>query len=202
MSRSRARRRRGFTLIEAMVALSVLAFASAGSLSALLVASQVIREGQLRQSKTVLVDAKEQRMLLADKKVLKTGAVAAPVADPATLAVGASPWAIDDSVPEAGDLGTGAFFDLLPDGSITPRTSLTIVTAPSCASANIPTGTYCREVLIAKGLPPDKAASTVNAAVATALTAAGAQAYTRWVRVWRKGEPEVRAVVSREVFVE
>jgi prepilin-type N-terminal cleavage/methylation domain-containing protein len=62
----------GFTMIEAMVAMTILAVGLLGNFMALVQASNLSREGQLRQYKTMLVDTKMQRLLLADKSQLPT----------------------------------------------------------------------------------------------------------------------------------
>src|SRR6266849_11038400 len=62
----------GFTMIEALVAMTVLAVGLLGNFMALVQASNLSREGQLRQYKTMLVDTKMQRLLLADKSRLPT----------------------------------------------------------------------------------------------------------------------------------
>jgi hypothetical protein len=170
------------------VALAVLVVAGAGALIALIAANDEMRNAQLRQMKTMLVDAKAQRMVLASKAGLKTLSTlkATQQTDPATQAVGAGDWLPDDSTSVSGDYGTGAVFEMHADGTVVQKS-----TAPSsCADAAVKTGQYCREVLVASGLPP----SSTNKSPAST-------AYTRWIRVSRKGELPHLAVVYREVFL-
>ena len=185
-------RRRGFSLIEVMVALAVLLVAGAGAMMALVAANQQMRDGQLRQLKMVLVEAKAQRMVLASKTSLTSAALAVQTVDPASVGVGTAPWSPDGTAMVAGDLGTGTVFEMRADGTIIPW-----ATAPTnCATdAAVKTGQYCREVLVAKGLPPSAANTSITTAIATT------QPYTRWIRVSRKGEPDYLAVIYREVFV-
>lgn len=202
-----SRLRRGFTIIEGMIALAVLAVAAAGALLALVNANQMIREGQLRQLKMVLVEASAQRGMFSLANT-DTTADAGPVVTttPDNAAIGASPWKIDDSPALDLDLGTGAFFKLFPDGTITPMTCdgpdgggvagcLSTATYNSCGAA-LPNGIYCREIAVGPNLPPG-----ANSVVSGELLDAGAGFHTRWIRVSRKGEPRSRAVVYREVVV-
>src|SRR5258708_36994464 len=135
--RSRAMRRSvcakvgGFTMIEAMVAMTILAVGLLGNFMALVQASSLSREGQLRQYKTMLVDTKMQRLLLPDKSRLPTmvGGLQ-PISNtlyPPSVAIGGAPWVIDPSSPDSavpgpGDLGRGPIFTLSPSGDRQPIT--------------------------------------------------------------------------------
>ena len=193
----------GFTMIEAMVAMTVLAVGLLGHFMALVQASKLSREGQVRQYKTMLVDTKMQRLLLADKIRLPTmvGGLQT-ISDtlyPPSVAIGGAPWVIDPSTPDSavpgpGDLGKGAVFSLSPNGDVHPLTG----TFTSCADPAIPAGAYCREVLLHNRLP---LATAGNATVQANLDAAGAQSFTLWIRISRKGDSLGFAVFERKVLV-
>jgi prepilin-type N-terminal cleavage/methylation domain-containing protein len=195
--------RRGFTLIEAMVSMAVLAIGLLGTFMGLVHAATVAREGQLRQFKSALVDAKIQQLLLSDKSQLPNlvggvRTVATSLLAP-SLVVGAAPWAIDPSAGDfsvnmPGDLGSGSVFRVLPDGQIRPISG----TFTSCTDVNIPAGAYCRELLLQGSLPLP---TTANAQVQNSLNATGARSFTLWVRVSRMGEASSLAVVERKVIV-
>lgn len=185
--------RRGSSLLEVLVALTVLAVAITGALTGLLTASKDLRQGQLRQYKMALVDAKLQRLRLADKRRLLALALPSPATPPARLAIGTAPWGPDPTPPGAdGDLSTGAYFRLRPDGE------LTLLTGPRpgtpCSATSLPEGTYCREVALTAGMPVDLGAHA-------GILPAGSSAVTYWVRVARKGEGWSEAVVHHEVMV-
>src|SRR5262249_51261574 len=131
MRRSTRAKIGGFTMIDSLIALSLLLIALLGNFMALVQASKIIREGQLRQYKTMLMDAKMQRLLLADKSSLPNmvGGLQT-ISDtlyPPNVAIGSAPWVIDPSAPDTsvpgpGDLGRGAVFSLVADGEIQPIT--------------------------------------------------------------------------------
>ncbi len=203
MRRSVCAKAGGFTMIEAMVAMTILAVGLLGNFMALVQASSLSREGQLRQYKTMLVDTKMQRLLLADKSRLPTmvGGLQT-ISDtlyPPSVAIGGAPWVIDPSTPDPsvpgpGDLGKGSVFSLSPNGDVHPLTG----TFTSCADPAIPTGAYCREVLLHNRLP---LATAANATVQANLDAAGAQSSTLWIRISRKGDSLGFAVFERKVLV-
>lgn len=184
---------RGSSLLEVIVALAILALAASGALSGLLTANKDLRQGQLRQYKMALVDATMQRMLLADKTQLQARAVALPATPPAQLAIGAAPWGPDTTSVVPGDLSTGAYFWVRPDGEITQITGIPAGT--KCNAAALPEGSYCREVLLTTGMPV--ALGTHSAVLPTT-----ALPLTYWVRVARKGEVPITAVVHRKVIVQ
>ncbi|MCY1023784.1 type II secretion system protein [Pyxidicoccus sp. MSG2] len=180
----------GFTLIESMISLAVLALAMAGTLAGLLHASSELREGELLQARKALLDASTQRLWLADKALVAARAVVRPAAAPTTLAIGAAPWTVDTSAPVTGDPGTGAYFQVLPTGQISHVPGIPLGT--SCTDTRLRRGTYCREVLVTEGTPYALSAGQVPA---------GVRAYTVWLRISRLGEPLERAVVHTEVVI-
>jgi len=201
--------RRGFTLIEAMIAMSILAIALLGTFIGLVEAARVAREGQLRQYKTELIDAKIQRLLLADKILLPTMVgglqTVSNTVNARDIAIGTAPWIIDPSAPDStaipstgpmpGDLGVGAIFRVMPDGEIRPLAG----TFTSCADATIPTGAYCRELLLQNKIVLPTSAQ--NTSIQAQVDAVNARTTTLWIRISRVGEPRNFAVVERKVLV-
>lgn len=179
-------RARGFTLLETMIALVVLAITSLGTLSAMVAASRNLKEGQIRQSKAALVEARTQLLMMADKSQLGTSASNAlfgtlgtftPGTPPDKLPIGASPWQLDP---------TGAFFTADASGVVNPTTSA----ATSCAPSGLAPGILCREVALTAGLPDGSSPHSGTA-------------YTLWTRVIRSddGSPLSFAVVDRMVVL-
>ncbi len=194
----------GFTMIDAMIAMTLLAIGLLGTFMGLVQASNVTREGQLRQYKTMLVDTKMQRLLLADKSTLPNmvgGLQTISVSlYPPLVAIGGAPWLIDPSaadtsLPGPGDLGRGAVFTLTADGKVQPIAG----SFSSCADPTIPNGAYCREVLLHNKLP--LSASAPNSQVQLNLDAAGAQSSTLWVRISKRGDPLSFSAFERKVLV-
>lgn len=179
------RKARGFSLIEVMVAMVIVAFAAVGALGGMIAAQKTLALGAIRQVKMSLLEARSQKVLLANKTTLAGTAVAYTTA-PAALAIGAAPWVVDNSTG-TGDPGSGAYFKLLPDGSITPATGILAGTA--CSSTSIPTGTYCREMMTTIGTPTGAALGTGSTTV-----------YTQWYRLSRVGEPLSQALILTEMF--
>lgn len=181
----RARRTSGFTLLEVMVALLVLAFASVGAIVSILAASKELREGQLKAHVAGLVDARIQRARLTDKLSLYSQAVTSATT-PDTVAVGIAPWIVDAA--------EGALFRVLPDGTITSAGISDGGTSPSsCGDGAIGAGVFCREVAITQG---------ASVADAGGIMMSGTLAATVWVRVSRKGEPLNKAILSRTVIAQ
>lgn len=178
---------RGFTLLEVMVALVVMIIASVGVVVGLMAASRELRVGQLRLHKATLLDASAQRIRLQNKVALTALGIAPPSTPPAQQAIGTGNWVKDPIPMAAGDLSTGAFFRMLPNGEFT---QLPDSTATDCAPASLPKDVYCRERMIVLGGP------TADAGL---ITAGGAIA-TVWFRVSRASEPPVLAVLSAEVI--
>jgi prepilin-type N-terminal cleavage/methylation domain-containing protein len=179
---------RGFTLLETMIALAILAITALGTLAGMIAASQNLKEGQSRQWKTALVEARTELLMLTDKSQLGSGSAATnqlfgPVGTftagtpPDKVAIGAAPWKIDPNPanPQAG-LGSGAVFTVNQSGVITPVAG----TFTSCADSTLPRTALCREVALTAGMPDGTAA-------------ASGTAYTVWTRVIRVGEPSPAA---------
>jgi prepilin-type N-terminal cleavage/methylation domain-containing protein len=193
--------RRGFSLIEVMVALAILAFVAIGALGAIIMASQNVRDGQLRQYKAALVEARVQLLMLADKTQLNSGSPAAnalygtlgsyPGQSLEKVAIGSSPWQLDPTPASTNALGTGPFFSVTEGGNIATVSS----GATSCADSTLKKGTLCREVALISGMPDGSSPTSGTA-------------YTLWTRVIRVGDPSpssnpsLYAVVDREVVVQ
>jgi type II secretory pathway pseudopilin PulG len=199
----------GFTLIEAMIAMAFLAVGLLGTFMGIVHAANMAREGQLRQYRMELIDAKLNRLLLADKIALQNmvgGLQTIPnTLMPPTVAIGAAPWVMDPSAPDLstysdgsqkrpGDLGTGAVFRVMPDGEIKPLAGPFL----SCTDPAIPVGSYCREVLLHNKLPLPSSAP--NTPVQGKLDSAGVNSFTLWIRISRVGEAAGLAVVERKVL--
>lgn len=187
------RRQGGFTLIEVLLAMTITLLVSAGVLLALLAASRELREGQLRQYKSVLIDASAQRLRLSDKASLISAAVAAGTLPSTVPAISATPWTLDPTVQVAGDLSTGAYFSVLPNGLITQLNATTVPAVADATACNaVPVGVYCREVVAMKGAP----------VAAPGAILAGAPVATVWIRVSRMGEPASMAAMTQEVVLQ
>jgi len=201
---------RGFTLIEAMIAMAFLAVGLLGTFMGLVYAANMAREGQLRQYKMELIDAKLNRLMLTDKVALANmvgGLQTIPVTlMPPSVAIGAAPWVMDPSAPDLrtytdgtqilpGDLSVGAVFDVKPDGEIRRNPG----TFASCVDPAIPVGSYCREVLLHNRMPLPTSAP--NTSIQGNLDGLGSKSFTLWIRVSRKGEDPDLAVVERKVLV-
>lgn len=193
MKRSKSQRRGGFSLIEVMISLAVMLAGSLGAILGLMAANRELREGQLRQYKMVLADASVQRARLRDKVALQNAAVAVSPLPSTVTAISAAPWAVDPTPVVAGDLSTGAYFEVFPNGQIRHLTASTTPAVAANTPCNaVPEGVYCRELVLARGAP----------VAAPGPITAGGQATTVWVRVSRRGEPADSAVLSREVILQ
>ncbi|AKF84979.1 hypothetical protein MFUL124B02_07695 [Myxococcus fulvus 124B02] len=184
--------RRGASLIEVLVSMGVLALAAAGAVGGMVFASRDVHDGQLLQAKRMLLDASMQRLRLASKARLVMDAVPRPTTFPTDLAPGTAPWKVDASKPAEGDPASGAYFRLSATGVVEPL--LDIPEGTPCNGDALPEGTYCREMLVTKGLPKDPAPNTV--------LPPGAQPVTVWTRLVRKGDTAARAQAHSEVFVQ
>jgi prepilin-type N-terminal cleavage/methylation domain-containing protein len=220
---SSTRALRGFTLIETMIALAILGIALIGSLAALIAASQQLRDGQIRQYRSELVDAAVQRFEVANKYVGSAGiftgtspfngaallTTACPTPCP-QMAIGL--WNADPTQglppppPPLVDLSIGAYFIVRSDGEIQQLTATTvpaIVGTPPCNDPSLPAGVYCREVLITR-------ATNTGAIVSSGANWTGPwpplatintqSIYTVWVRVSQQGDDLTKAVYSTTSF--
>lgn len=186
---------RGVSLVEVVIAMGVLAVAGLGAVGGMVTASRQVHDGQLFQVKRLLVEARAQRLWLANKNTLVAQAVDRPALFPPDLPPGTAPWRVDSSAAVANDPGSGAYFELSATGEVKPPATV-IAPGTACNAAAVPVGTYCREVLVTRGMPRVVAVNTA------ALLPAGAQPITVWTRVWRKGEDPALATVHSEVFVQ
>jgi prepilin-type N-terminal cleavage/methylation domain-containing protein len=179
---------RGFSILETMIAMVVLGIGLVGALAALQRGATESRLGQTRQMKMMLAESALQRVKLQDKRTLFAGLPAQPTTNIANLAVGTSPWVPDPTTTtDPLDFSEGAYFNILPDGTVVPITTITAGTA--CNAAAVPLGTICREVYSHLNGPYD--ATNVWAAGSTASVNSSAipsatQVATNWVRVTRK----------------
>ncbi len=205
----------GFTLIEVMVALVILAVAVVGSMGALIAAGKELKDGQTRQVRGLLGDSSARRWMLASKLPTSPLAVAAALAPLATacptpcsgLPIGAAPWAVDATPVVAGDLSTGAYFQIFRNGEIQQITASTtpISVANGTACSAVPTSVYCRETLITRSPAPIvTASSTWNLAWPPAATnlPAGTSIYTIWIRVMKGGDTAANAIYFTDSFVQ
>ncbi|WP_375756783.1 type II secretion system protein [Corallococcus exercitus] len=190
--------RRGSGLLEVLISMSVLALAAVGAVMGMVAATRDVKDGQVLQGRRMLLEARTQRLWLASKLELANQAVARPSTYPPELALGATPWQLDPSTPQAGDVGTGAYFRVLPTGQVAPALDVPNGTPCSVSTpdAVLPRDVYCREILVTKGLPKDLPPA------AQAMVPAGALPFTFWTRAYRKGDSLERAIVHSEVFVQ
>lgn len=190
--------RRGSGILEVLISMSVLALAAVGAVMGMVAATRDVKDGQVLQGRRMLLEARVQRLWLASKAELANQAVTAPVLFPPQLALGTAPWQLDPSLPQAGDVGTGAYFRVRPTGQVEP--ALDVAAGTPCIAttpdAVLPRDVYCREVLVTKGLPRDLPLA------AQAMVPAGALPFTFWTRAYRKGDSVERAIVHSEVFVQ
>lgn len=189
------RHQSGMSLIEILIAMAILAAAAGGALAGLVSASQDLREGHVRNTKTMLLDAKLQRLKLSDKAQLAMEALPWDESSPRPdqLPLGSPPWSADvdpPPSPDPFDVSTGAYFQLAANGEISR------VTCAGCPCNLVPTGVYCREVALVRGLP------VAPTGPARGIVPAASQPYTYWLRISRGGEPLSKAIVHREVIIQ
>ncbi|RKH12304.1 type II secretion system protein [Corallococcus sp. CA053C] len=198
LSSSRRAPARGSGLLEVLISMSILALAAVGAVMGMVAATRDVKDGQVLQGRRMLLESRIQRLWLGSKAELLSNAVNRPALFPPDIAFGTAPWVLDPSPPVAADVGTGAYFRVLPTGQVEPLTSVPVNT-PCIAStpdAVLPKDVYCREILVTKGLPKDLPPASA------ALVPAGAQPFTVWTRVFRKGDSLERALIHSEVFVQ
>jgi prepilin-type N-terminal cleavage/methylation domain-containing protein len=168
---------RGFSILETMVALTILLISLGGAIGGLLSASQNITEGQMRQYKAALAEEYTQKYLLVRRDQLGISVPVSPLAicsgcgNLDQVAIGGAGWTVEGAwkiMPAAGVVATAT----LPG---------------SCAT--VPVGTYCREVSVTNRLPNGTAPAQGNA-------------FTVWARVVRGGEPATSALLHREVLIQ
>ncbi len=222
----------GFTLIETMIAMAILAIGLVGALAALLAASQSMRDGQLRQYKMTLLDATVERFQLQDKSklvqsTLFTSAVTQPIPGtppgPETFPRGTAPWTLDSCpatwptgaacpAPANGspnnDPSWGAFFIVLPNGSICAFGAL-CWTGPNLAAV-----TNCGQLdTMPEATGVYCREMFVNQGIYSppaqqwplggfSGAMAGHSAYTLWIRVSRAGSFMNEASIDRQVIVQ
>lgn len=197
------RSRRGFSLIEVMMALVVLAVASTGALTGLIFASKQFRLGQNTSHGTILAERLLQRVRLANKQKIITAAQTYTgggrpenlVASNSTTATAANPWVPSSATSTvlgnlsddgSADFSRGTFFTV--DGTgIEQRKTLSGITTCSAmlaASYQVAGGVFCREFAITK-------ASMLASATTSGTISATTNAAEVMVRVFRKGEPGI-----------
>ncbi|MFO0595801.1 MAG: prepilin-type N-terminal cleavage/methylation domain-containing protein [Myxococcaceae bacterium] len=194
------RSRGGFSLIEVMMGMAVLAVGSTGALLAVNGANLALREGQMRYYKQVLVDSALARTRLQNKEALFNSGIT-PAADPRNLTlqpIGGGDWVKDPTPFVANDLSTGSLFIVRPDGTIGPCNAASTPACAgiaNCASAALPRGVFCREVITANVAPPTGVGP---------ILPAGSVVITRWVRVSQKKQnvnlTNDTVVVASEVY--
>lgn len=197
-------RRTGFSLLEVMIAMAILAVGAVGALAGVLSANEGLREGQLRIYKQNLIEATLQRARLQNKERLYTNAlsIAAAPQMPTNQPLGTGNWVMDPTPPIAGDLSTGNLFILLPDGTLrhcdnTTTPQCVTATITSCADTDIPLFVFCREVVTTK----------TGATFAPGnIVPAGSFVTTRWARVVQRkrtpAETVAHEVLGQEVFAQ
>jgi len=209
------RRSSGFTLIEVMIALVVLALGIVGSLIAVLAAGKELKEGQTRQVRSLLGDASARRFMLASKLPGSALQVAADASllttvcpTPCTgLPIGAAPWTLDNTTFATGDLATGQYFRVFKNGEIE---QITATTTPAVAAGTpcdaVPRTIYCREFMITRSPAPIVTAkSTWTAAWPPAALAAvpvDANIYTVWIRLVKGGDTPADAIYFTDSFIQ
>ena len=178
----------GFSILETMIAMVVLAISLLGTIGALNRGATESRLGQTRQMKMMLADAALQGIKLQDKNAFFNGLPAQPTVNLSSLAVGAAPWVLGPADSgDALDFSTGSYFNIQPDGTLVKLTAL--AGSGACTPTNnlIPDGTICREVFTHLGAPYNATFTTFSGALPT-----GSRIATAWVRITRKGSSTSR----------
>ncbi len=208
------RRSSGFTLIEVMIALVVLALGIVGSLIAVLAAGKELKEGQTRQVRSLLGDASARRFMLASKIPNSTFLTPPPPALTAAcptpcsnLAISAAPWALDTTPIVAGDLSTGAYFRVFKNGEIERidgSTNPAVVAGTPCSA--VPRTIYCRELMVTRSPAPIVTARSVWTAAwpppASPAVPATSSIYTVWIRIAKGGDTPAEAIYFTDSFVQ
>jgi prepilin-type N-terminal cleavage/methylation domain-containing protein len=193
----RRRQLSGFTLLETMIALAILAGALVGTLAGFIDAGIHLKEAPLRNTKAILLDAKVQRLLLTNKTEFAP-LTAAWAPDPTQVTVNQINTPTPRPIPDPDiDFSIGAFFKLLPNGEIT---QLNVTAGTLCSSTAVPDGTYCRELMLTPGMPNGVA---LPANPPWTALAGVANPQTLWIRIYRKGQDPVRyGNLQRQVFLQ
>lgn len=187
----------GFTLLETMIALAILAGALVGTLAGFIDAGVHLKEAPLRNTKAILLDAKNQRLMLTNRTEL-AAVTAAWAPDPTQATVNAINMPTPRPTPDPDiDLSIGAFFTLLPNGEIT---QLDVPAGTLCSSSSVPNGAYCREMMLTAGMPNGSALPSNPPW--TALSGV-ANPQTLWIRIYRKGQDPVKyGNLQRQVLLQ
>ncbi|MGE6760892.1 type IV pilus modification PilV family protein [Corallococcus interemptor] len=193
----RSASRRGSGILEVLISMALLSLAAVGAVMGMVAATRDVKDGQVLQGRRMLLEARVQRLWLASKADLAAQAITRPALFPPELGLGTAPWQLDPSAPQAGDVGTGAYFRVRPTGQVEP--ALDVPAGTPCLASTpdslLPKDVYCREILVTKGLPKDLPPA------AQAMVPAGALPFTFWTRAYRKNDRVERAIVHSEVFV-
>jgi prepilin-type N-terminal cleavage/methylation domain-containing protein len=183
---------RGFSLLETLIAASVMLVAMTGAIAGLTNASSNITMGQAQQYKGAMAESFAQLMMLKSRALVAAQAVAFPATRPDQIPEGGAPWIMD----------TAGLFRIPEGGQATAFVPGTMPTGCN-DSVNIKPFVYCREYVVTKQMPDGAMPTPCNAAscppAAAWPTTMGA-AYTVWVRVNRMGDRPEQAVILREVI--
>ena len=188
---------RGFTLLESMIALMIVSVALAGTVAGFVTVDSQLRDAQLRQVKTFLLDAKAQRMML-EKKIDLASISTTWTPDPTQTIVNAINTPIMRPNPDPDiDFSVGAYFAMSPAGEVQ---QLNMPAGTLCTATAVPAGSYCREVRATAGMPGGGA---LPAGVSWTSLSPAVAPTTYWARIYRKGEnPNSMAVLYQQVFVQ
>ena len=188
MRRPSTAKDRGFTLLETLISLGILLILIAGVLAGMGLALGNISSGQGQQYKAALSEAATQARMLSRHQPLDS-AQDYPGAPLDTYPIDDSHWAVDPA---------GAFFKVTLNGEASRLDDVggDLNGVKKCGAAEVPEGTYCREIALVRGMP-DGSTAPIDS-----FGGFSPQPYTLWTRVSRKGEAPRWAHVYREVIVQ